>query len=95
MKNHTLNYRHTMWASYLGYVTQAIVNNLSPLLFLTFQSQFRITLDKITWLISLNFGIQLTVDLASAVLIDKIGYRTGVIAAHISAALPVWLCCRG
>ena len=87
MKKRPLSYQHTIWASYLGYVTQAIVNNLSPLLFLTFQSRYGISLDKITWLITLNFGIQLTVDLASAVLIDRIGYRTGVVAAHISAAL--------
>ena len=87
MKNTALNYQHTIWASYLGYVTQAIVNNLSPLLFLTFQSQYGISLDKITLLITLNFGIQLTVDLASAVLIGKIGYRTGVVAAHVCAAL--------
>lgn len=87
MESRPLSYQHTIWASYLGYVTQAIVNNLSPLLFLTFQSRYGISLDKITLLITLNFGIQLTVDLASAVLIDKIGYRRGVIAAHISAAL--------
>ena len=87
MKNRSLNYQHTIWASYLGYVTQAIVNNLSPLLFLTFQSQYGISLDKITLLITLNFGIQLTVDLASAVLIDRVGYRVGVVAAHICAAL--------
>ena len=31
-----LTYRHTIAASYLGYITQAIVNNLAPLLFVTF-----------------------------------------------------------
>ena len=42
-----LTYRHTQYASYLGYVTQAIVNNLAPLLFVIFQSQFEIPLGKI------------------------------------------------
>ncbi len=87
MKDTHLSYRHTIRASYLGYVTQAIVNNLSPLLFLTFQSQYGLSLDKITLLITLNFVIQLTVDLVSAVLIKRIGYRVGVVAAHICAAL--------
>jgi hypothetical protein len=36
----SLTYRHTLMASYLGYVSQAIVNNLAPLLFLTFQHRF-------------------------------------------------------
>ena len=31
------NYRHTQYACYLGYITQAIVNNLAPLLFVIFQ----------------------------------------------------------
>ena len=34
-----LTYRHTRNACFTGYVTQAIVNNLCPLLFLTFQQQ--------------------------------------------------------
>ena len=33
-------YNHTIYASYLGYITQAIVNNLAPLLFLIFQDAF-------------------------------------------------------
>lgn len=29
----TLSYRHTRIACYMGYITQAIINNLSPLLY--------------------------------------------------------------
>ena len=54
-----IGYRHTIRASYLGYVTQAIVNNLAPLLFLTFQDVYGISMEQITFLITLNFGIQL------------------------------------
>lgn len=80
------NYNHTLKASYVGYITQAIVNNFIPLLFLTFQSSFGISLEKITLLVTINFGIQLLVDLLSAKFVDKIGYRTAVVAAHIFAA---------
>ena len=59
------NYNHTLYASYLGYITQAIVNTFIPLLFLTFQSSYQISLDKITSLVTINFGIQLIVDLLS------------------------------
>lgn len=41
------SYNHTIYASYVGYITQAIVNNLTPLLFLTFMSDFGLTMDRI------------------------------------------------
>ena len=60
------SYQHTVLAAYGGYITQAIINNFLPLLLLTFQSSWDIPLPKLTLLISLNFGIQLTVDLICA-----------------------------
>ncbi len=77
------NYEHTIYASYLGYVTQAIVNNFAPLLFLTFSRDFDLTLDKITLITTINFAVQLLVDLLSSKFVDKIGYRPCVLAAHI------------
>ena len=71
----------------MGYVVQAIVNNFAPLLFLTFQSQYRIPLSKITLLITVNFGLQLTVDCASVYFIDRIGYRASALLAHFFSAL--------
>lgn len=82
-----LNYNHTIYACYIGYIVQAVVNNFAPLLFLTFQSSFGISLDKIAYLITINFGIQLLVDLASAKFVDKIGYRACALLAHILAAV--------
>lgn len=80
------NYKHTIYASYVGYIVQAIVNNLAPLLFLTFQRQYGISIDKIGLLITINFGVQLLVDLISAKYADKIGYRPLIMAAHFCAA---------
>ena len=79
------NYKHTFYASYAGYFVQAIINNFIPLLFLTFQSDFNLSYDKISLLIVINFGVQLCVDFLSAYFIDKIGYRVSVIAAHVFA----------
>lgn len=81
------NYKHTFYASYAGYFVQAIINNFIPLLFLTFQSSFDLSYDKISLLIVINFGVQLCVDFLSAYFIDKIGYRISVIAAHIFACI--------
>ena len=80
------NYEHTIYASYVGYFTQAIVNNLAPLLFLTFASAYDLTLDKITLITTINFLVQLGVDLLSTKVMDKIGYRIAVVAAHIFAS---------
>lgn len=80
-------YKTTMHACFIGYVVQAIVNNLAPLLFTTFQASYGIPLSQITILITVNFGVQLLVDLASAAFIDKIGYRRTIVAAHIFAVI--------
>src|SRR5690554_2965750 len=76
-------YRHTLYASWLGYITQAIINNLAPLLFVTFQKEFDISLEAIGFLISLNFGVQIVVDLIVAKVADKIGWRRLIVTAHI------------
>ena len=81
------DYGHTIYASYLGYITQAIVNNFVPLLFLTFQSEFGISLDKIGLLVTINFGVQLLVDFLAAKFIDKIGYRNAIVAAHVFSGI--------
>ncbi len=80
------SYKHTMAAAYIGYITQAIVNNFAPLLFLTFSTGWGIPLSRMALLVSVNFGIQLTVDLICAGLGDRIGYRVPIVLAHILAA---------
>ena len=81
------NYNHTLYACFTGYVIQAIVNNFVPLLFLTFQREFGISLEKIALLITFNFGVQLTVDFLAAGFVDKIGYRICVVAAQLCSAV--------
>ncbi len=80
------SYEHTIYASYIGYITQAVINNFVPLLFLTFINGYGLTLDKVTLITTINFFVQLCIDLLSAKFIDKIGYRRAVVVAHIFAA---------
>lgn len=82
LKKIALTYRHTIFACFVGYIVQAIVNNFAPLLFLTFRESYGISLSKITLLVSFNFIVQLTVDLLSAFFVDKIGYRAAAVLAH-------------
>jgi len=81
-----LSYKSTMFACFAGYVVQAVVNNFVPLLFIVFQDSFHIPLSQITLLVTFNFGVQLTVDLISAKVLDRLGYRTSVLIAHVAAA---------
>lgn len=79
-------YNKTLYACFTGYIVQAIINNFVPLLFLTFQSQYHIPLFKITMLVTMNFGLQLLIDFASVAFIDRLGYRTCAVLAHVFSA---------
>ncbi len=80
------DYKKTMYACFVGYIVQAVVNSFVPLLFVTFQETYQIPLAQITLLITVNFVVQLLVDMLSAGFIDRIGYRASVVLAHIFAA---------
>lgn len=87
----TFDYKKTTYACFTGYIVQAIVNSFVPLLFVTFQKSYHIPIEQITLLITVNFMIQLLIDMLSAGFIDRIGYRASVIIAHICAALGLAL----
>ncbi|MBE5761481.1 MAG: MFS transporter [Clostridiales bacterium] len=77
------NYKKTLIACYLGFVTQAISANFVPLLFLTFISTYGITLEKIAMIPMVFYLTQLLVDLAATKYADKIGYRTCIVASQV------------
>lgn len=81
-----LNYNHTLYACFLGYITQAVVNNFAPLLFVIFHEQLNIPLSQITLLVTINFLVQLAVDFISPFFVDKIGYKRSIIIAHAFSA---------
>ena len=77
------NVKHTLYASYLGYITQGIVNNFAPLCFVIFEKEFGLSLSQLTFIITANFLIQLALDYFSTLFIDKIGYRKVIVIAHL------------
>lgn len=81
-----LDYKKTVYACFVGYIVQAVVNNFVPLLFLMFHKDYGIPLGKITLLVTFNFGLQLVIDLCSIGFVDRIGYRASMLIAHITAA---------
>ena len=79
-------YNRTMYACFVGYIVQAIVNNFVPLLFLTFHNSYGIPLSKITLLVTINFLLQLCVDALSVAVVDRVGYRPMAVLAHVFSA---------
>ena len=78
--------QRTIYACYAGYVVQAVVNNFVPLLFVMFERSYQIPLSRITLLITVNFCIQLGVDLLSTWFLDRIGYRAAILLSHAFSA---------
>jgi len=81
------NYKKTLLACYLGFITQAISANFIPLLFLTFKRTYAISLDKIAIIPVLFYFIQLLVDIIATKFADKIGYRICVVASEVLSAV--------
>lgn len=80
------NYKKTLIACYLGFVTQAISANFTPLLFLTFKSAYGVGLEKIALIPLVFYLTQLLIDFAATRFVDKIGYRTCMVSSQVLSA---------
>lgn len=81
------NYKKTLIACYLGFVTQAISANYAPLLFITFISTYGVTLEMVAMVPMVFYLTQLIVDSAATKFADIIGYRICVTASQVLSAL--------
>ena len=82
-----MTFDSTRRACYVGYVTQAIVNNLAPLLFIVFQTRYDVPLEMLGRLVLLNFATQLVTDVVAVRVVDRVGYRGPLVLAHALAVL--------
>ena len=80
-------YSLTIKATCVGYILQAIVNNLTPLLFVYFNLEYKIPTYLISIIITYNFALQILVDAFSAKITIKLGYRRVAILSAIFAGL--------
>ena len=85
------NYRKTLLACYLGFITQAISANFAPLLFLTFKDSYGISLEKVALIPMTFFLTQLLIDFAATKFVDRIGYRTCVVCSQVLSAIGLAL----
>ena len=81
------NYKRTLKACYLGFITQSITANFAPLLFLKFHSDYGIPLGQIALISTAFFFTQIVVDVFCARFVDRIGYRKCVVASEVASVL--------
>lgn len=85
MKN-TKDYRKTKLACYLGFVTQAIVANFTPLLFMAFHREYEIPIAEMALIPAVFYIVQLVTDLLCAKF-KNINYRRSIIISAITSAV--------
>jgi len=86
-----MTYNTTRKCCYAGYFVQAVNLNFLPLLFVIFQEQFNLSYAQIGVLISLNFAVQIVVDVLSVFIVDKIGFRISAVLSQLLSALGLML----
>lgn len=86
-----LTWTATRRSAHAGYVVQAVVNNLAPLLFVVFHTSLDVPVAQLGVLASLNFGVQLLTDLVAVRVVDRVGYRRPLVLAHALAGLGLVL----
>ena len=86
-----MDYRRTVHACYLSYVSHAVINNLPPLLFALLARIYGLNLERLGRLVLFNFVTHLIVDALAIKLADRVGYRRCLVLAHFMAALGLVL----
>ncbi len=70
---------------------QALVINVTPLLFIPLRDEFALTFEQIGRLVLINFLTQMLVDLACGVCAERVPTKLMVVAANLLAALGLWV----
>ncbi len=84
-------YGLTVCACCLGYLLQAVVVNVSPLLFITLKEQFMLTYSQLGLLVLTNFVAQFCCDLFFGSILDRCRFRTLAKASAVIAGLGLIL----
>ena len=80
-----MRYNRTFNACCMGFVTQAAVVNLTPVLFVPLREQFGFSYTMLGTLVLVNFLTQLIADVACSAVVDRIGFRFFAVAGHAFA----------
>ncbi len=84
-------YGLTIAACSLGYLLQAVVVNVSPILFITLKEQFLLSYSQLGLLVLANFVTQFLCDILFGRIIDRKGFRPFALGSAVIAALGLFL----
>lgn len=84
------SYKTTKIGCYLGFFTQAIVINLAPLMFVSFQDKLGLSYEQLGRLILINFCVQICVDVLFVKLVNILPLRCQLIAAQSFSIAGLW-----
>ena len=85
------NYKKTLIACYIGFITQAISINFLPLLFITFNNTYGISLKELSLIPFVFFFTQFIVDSFASIFSDKIGYRKCIVVSQTLSGIGIAL----
>ncbi|MDF1521327.1 MAG: MFS transporter [Trueperaceae bacterium] len=86
-----LNPRAILRASYTAMFVQAMVVNLTPLLFVTLSRQFDLSFEQVGRLVLVNFATQMLTDVVSAGVVDRVSAKLLAVLANAFAAVGLWV----
>lgn len=78
-----MNYKSTVTACYIGNFTQAIVINVTPILFIPLRKQYGLSYTDFGLLVVINFVSQVLADVLFSKAVDRHGFRLYVLDAHV------------
>lgn len=84
--NNLKDYRKTKLACYLGFVTQSIVANFTPLLFVAFHREYNLPIASLALIPAVFYVVQLITDFLCAKF-KNLDYRKSIIVSEITSAL--------
>ena len=91
-----MSYKPTVRACYIGIICQAVIINLTAILFVPLGEQFGLSYTQLGALVMVNFAIQVAVSLIFGPIVDRFGFRRFIVAAHIAAVVGmVWFATAG
>ena len=76
---------------YVGAFIQALVINLTPLLFIPLKDELGLSYEQIGRLILVNFATQMAMDVGCGLLVDRLGAKPFIVASNILAVVGLWL----
>ena len=82
MAKHKNKYLRAKCACYMGYITQAAIVNLAPLLFVIFRDTYGVSFEMLARIVLINFMVQICADILSINLLKKISLRALAVTAH-------------